>query len=227
MDSFVTTVIFILPGVLMYFWIQAFGINPAIKHSVPEVAAIAALMWLPVSITTILIYNLIGLIYGAQSIWTLTELQSHTNSLKFLAWFLFISIPVSFLVSFAYARIIYPFQRVITNYSRKKLGLADLASMPTVWEEFFVKVDKNNATLSVRVFKLDKSDEKTLVGVVKNASRPFETERALVLEKCSELKESDDYFEFETTRSYVDIKTGVIVQEINPKKPTKNVDKFN
>ena len=60
LDSFIGTIVFLLPGFLMYFWIQSFGINPVVKHSATEMGAISALLWLPVSLLTIIIYNWIG-----------------------------------------------------------------------------------------------------------------------------------------------------------------------
>ncbi|MDF9841944.1 MULTISPECIES: hypothetical protein [unclassified Paenibacillus] len=228
MDNFVSTAVFILPGILMYFWIQAFGINPVVKHSVPELAAITALMWLPVSIATIFIYNLVGDIYGQKSIWTLTELKMQADNLKFLGWFLMISIPVSFAVSLFYTKILYPIQRLLVNSSRKKLGVAPLTTLQTVWEEFFIKVDekRNKGVLAVRVYKLDKPGEESLVGVVDRASRPYETERALVLDKCADLKASDKHYVYEVIRTYVDIKSGIVIQEIDPNKPTQNKEDF-
>lgn len=226
----------------MYFWIQSLGLNPVVKHSVPELAAIAALMWLPVSIVTIAIYNWMGGIYSSKPIWTLTELKDQSDNIMFLAWFLLISVPVSFLISFLYARMVFPFQIKLVNKSRKKLGLANYGAMTSVWEEFFVKLDKTKKDDSqvVRVYKLENPKveldpngkkiiqrEPGIVGIIKNASRPFETERALVLERCDELKRSDEYYVFEVTKTYVDLKSGIIVEEIDNNKPTKNKEKFN
>lgn len=58
MDSLLGTIVFILPGFLAYFWLQSFGITPVTKHSSGELTAISALLWLPVSFVTLLIYNL-------------------------------------------------------------------------------------------------------------------------------------------------------------------------
>ncbi|MDT2304164.1 hypothetical protein P7H21_09595 [Paenibacillus larvae] len=78
----------------------------------------------------------------------------------------------------------------------------------------------------MKMFKIDKP-ENTLLGVVKNASRPFETERALILERSEELLESDLTYQYEVIRSYVDIKNGMVVQELDLQKPTKQIEEFN
>ncbi|AQZ47419.1 hypothetical protein B5S25_13365 [Paenibacillus larvae subsp. pulvifaciens] len=59
MENFISTLVFILPGFLMYFWIQSFGINPVMKHNPGEMGAISALLWFPVSLLTVLTYNLL------------------------------------------------------------------------------------------------------------------------------------------------------------------------
>ncbi|AQR79078.1 hypothetical protein ABNB59_16055 [Paenibacillus larvae] len=228
MENFISTLVFILPGFLMYFWIQSFGINPVIKHNPGEMGAISALLWFPVSILTVLIYNLVGMVYRTPIILTLYDVKTNAGNIEFLAWFAVISIPVSFSLSYIYVRWLYPLQRKVVNSTRKSIGIASFSEMPAVWDEFFLKVNetKNEGALPVKMFKIDKP-ENTLLGVVKNASRPFETERALILERSEELLESDLTYQYEVIRSYVDIKNGMVVQELDLQKPTKQIEEFN
>ncbi|WP_269082435.1 hypothetical protein [Aneurinibacillus tyrosinisolvens] len=44
MDAFISTVVFIVSGFLAYFWLQSLGVNPVVKHTVPEFTAISALL---------------------------------------------------------------------------------------------------------------------------------------------------------------------------------------
>jgi len=88
MDNFLGTVVFLLPGFLAYFWLQAFGINPVAKHSTTEFTAVAGLLWLPVSFGTLLLYNLAiwlsSFISQAKPIWTLLTLKDASNNFIFL-----------------------------------------------------------------------------------------------------------------------------------------------
>jgi hypothetical protein len=224
MDNFISTLVFVLPGIMMYFWVQSFGINPVVKHSPMEMGAIAALLWLPVSLTTILVYNSIGSIYGATAIWTLDELKKQTGSISFLAWFTFLSLPISFILSISYTKIIYPIQIFCVNTIRKLLKYAPLSDASTVWESFFVQVNnkRNKGNLPVRIYKMDKPNETCLVGLISNASRPFETERALILERDAELLASHNSYEYETVRTYVDLKSGIAVAELDLSKPKRD-----
>jgi hypothetical protein len=225
MDNFISTLVFILPGILMYFWIQAFGINPVVKHSPTEMGAVAALLWLPVSITTIIIYNLIGNLYDSQSIWTIDELKDKAGNLSFLAWFIFLSLPISFILSVIYVKLIYPVQRRSINAIRKIAGFAELSDTSTVWEKFFIQVDtkRNNGALPLRIYKIDKPEETCLIGVMSHASRPFETERAIVLERQEELAASYRSHRFAERRTYVDLKSGIAIAELDLSQP-KNTE---
>jgi hypothetical protein len=53
MEAFLSTFVFLLPGIIAYFWIQVFGLNHSIKHTAPELSGITALLWLPGSFTTL------------------------------------------------------------------------------------------------------------------------------------------------------------------------------
>ncbi|WP_159886029.1 hypothetical protein [Paenibacillus puerhi] len=226
MENFISTIVFLLPGLMMYFWVQSFGINPVVKHSPTEMGALAALLWLPVSLAVLMAYNGIGFVYGAKQIWTLVALKEASGSLQFLTWFSFLSLPISYCMSYVYAKFVYPYQRKRVNGIRTNLGLAPLSEAATVWEEFFINIDKERTegAIPVKIYKMDKPLEPAVVGLVGRASRPFETERALVLVRCHELKESHDYYEYQVDRKYVDIKSGLVVEELNLQKPTKNND---
>jgi hypothetical protein len=107
MDSFVGTMIFVIPGFLMYFWVQAFGVNPVMKHTPIEFTTVSALLWIPVSVTTLLFHNSLyfvlkwsGKIY---QVWTIDELVGAAQKPEFLLWFLLLSVPVSCIFSAVWA----------------------------------------------------------------------------------------------------------------------------
>ncbi|MGN9865410.1 hypothetical protein [Bacillus swezeyi] len=68
MENFVAILIFTLPGILSYFWIQLFGLHPASKHINFEIAAISAILWFPVGMIVLGIYQLIVVIVNANPV---------------------------------------------------------------------------------------------------------------------------------------------------------------
>lgn len=52
MEQLISVLVFSLPGLLAYFWIQILGINPAVKHNAGELVGLSALLWIPVSLIT-------------------------------------------------------------------------------------------------------------------------------------------------------------------------------
>lgn len=225
MENFISTIVFLLPGFLMYFWVQSFGVNPVVKHSATEMGAISALLWLPVSLITLWLYNVIGSIYGVVEVWTLTSVKANSGRLEFLGWFIALSIPVSFAMSFVYIRFLYPLQKRIINLVRKSSGMAILSDTPSVWEEFFIRIDKrrDRGIIPVKIYKLDKPEAYS-AGVIEKASRPFEPERSLVLTKCEELTVSYEEHKFQGVRKYIDTKSGLVVEELDLTKPTNTAN---
>ncbi|MEK4610162.1 hypothetical protein MHI31_08830 [Bacillus sp. FSL K6-0067] len=59
MEQFISIIIFSLPGLLAYFWLQLFGLNPTIKHTPTEMVGLSALLWVPITGLTIISYNVV------------------------------------------------------------------------------------------------------------------------------------------------------------------------
>ena len=74
----------------------------------------------------------------------------------------------------------------------------------------------------MKLYKLDQPEGNCLIGIISSASRPFESERAIVLERSSELEASYNSFKYEVASSYVDLKSGIVVAELDLSKPTTN-----
>lgn len=214
MDNFLGTVVFLLPGVLAYFWLQAFGINPVVKHTPGEFTAIAALLWFPVSFGTLLLYNRAiythYFIYGIKQIWTMQDLRDASGSLIFLAVFLGLSLVVSFFVSVILAKWGYKCLSAIINIIRKWKGVAAFSKGTSVWETVFL----NNDDQYVEFGRLD-IPEKAIVGRITKASRPFEPERNLCLDKMDSVKKALTQYEIPITDVFIDTKTGMYIKIFN------------
>lgn len=94
MADFLSTFIFILPGIMAYFWLQVFGLTPSVKHTAPEISGIAALLWLPVSFTTLLVLNTWGYLirldhFTVQQVWTVEALSKATTDIRYLVLFFY------------------------------------------------------------------------------------------------------------------------------------------
>ncbi|URJ45181.1 hypothetical protein MF628_004966 [Paenibacillus polymyxa] len=176
MENFIGSIVFILPGFLMYFWIQSFGVNPVVKHTPGEFTAVAALLWLPTSFLTLCIYNGITGIVGAETIWSLNALKNHANSIFFLVIFLALGVMVSFVMSAVWTKWIHTKQMKVINRVRKWRGLAGFSDNASVWDEVFIK----NDSLVVEIGKMNKEGE-SIIGCINKASRTFEPERYLSL----------------------------------------------
>lgn len=241
MNDFISIIVFSIPGLLVYFWLQSFGLNPTVKHTTTEVAAISVLFWIPtvlLAVTTYdIAYALVDLIIsaigwdwsglGLKSIKNLKDIEDHATNLLFILYFFVLSLVFSFIVARVWSQII--FERVLksVNDVRIKRKLAKLEDTTSVWDAFFTKLDeKKEETLVVEVYKVDKPGEEKIVGSVTKMSRPYEADKALVLENVVNNSESHKYFEYEVKRSYIDVKSGLVVSELNTTKPTKHVDDF-
>lgn len=211
MDSFLGAIVFLLPGVLAYFWLQAFGINPVVKHSPTEFTAVAGLLWLPVSFGTLLLYNLAiwlsSYISQAEPIWTLLTLKDASNNFIFLFIFLLLSVLVSFVYSYIWALWGFKLQQDLTNWVRKKRGLAGFSDTTSVWDEVFGK----HEVQIVEIGKIDKPESK-MIGEIKKAPRPFEPERNLFLSKVERLTKLADDYVLPVDAVFVDTKTGTYVK---------------
>lgn len=249
MDHFISIIIFSIPGLLAYFWIQSFGLNPTVKHSVTELVAIAALFWAPTVFATIVVFDFLYYItdfvikiigwnwsgLGLNLITTVSDIQNEANHLLFILYFIISSVIFSYYVAKVWS---INFEKVLRtiNKVRRNKGIPILSDSSTTWDSFFLKsfevdeegIQKRDRSgnvleklIPVKIYKLDNPKEK-IYGIVQNSSRPFETERALVLIRSDELKSSDTSYEYETSRSYIDLKTGYVVAELNLEKPTKD-----
>ncbi|ETT55409.1 hypothetical protein C162_03097 [Paenibacillus sp. FSL R7-269] len=215
MDNLLGTIVFILPGFLMYFWLQSFGINPVVKHTPGEFTAIAALLWLPASFTTLLLYNsvilLSKLIGNADVIWSIQKLKDKSGSLTFLLVFLALSTLVSFVLSLFWAKWLYPIQMKLVNKIRNWRGAASFSKNPSVWDEVFT----NNDSQVVEIGRIDKNGM-TIIGCVNKASRTFEPERHISIDDVDFFTKLVEDHKISVTQIFYDTKSGTYVKIFNP-----------
>ncbi len=215
MDNLLGTIVFILPGFLMYFWLQSFGINPVVKHSPGEFGAIAALLWLPASFSTLLLYN--GIIYLSKMmshtdiVWSIQALKDKSGSFTFLLVFLLLSSAVSFVLSVIWAKWLYPIQLKVINRVRNWRGTASLSKSPSVWDEVFT----NNDAQVVEIGRMDKAGI-SMIGCINKASRTFEPERHLNLNDVDFFTELVGRHKISVSQIFYDTKSGTYVKIFDP-----------
>lgn len=220
MDNLISAIVFALPGFFAYFWLQSFGINPVVKHTVPEFTAISALLWIPVSTISLLFYNafscFISPLYPLHPIWSMTALREYSGTFKFIIPFFVISVFASYIFSALWSKYGFPIQQDMINKIRKWRKLADLADNTSVWDEMFLLFEegKNKKEMALVIHKLDKPEE-FIAGGLDRMSRPFELDRALILKKTDEWTNAYKHYDYPTKRVYVDIKAGVVIKELD------------
>ncbi len=242
LEGFLSTFVFILPGIMAYFWLQVFGLNPTIKHTAPELSGISALLWLPVSFSTLLLLNLWSNInkidyFIVDNVKTITDLNKATSDIRYIALFLLVSLVVSYYICWFWCLWGNEFLRSRINNVRKSRGIALLSSSASVWEEFFIKINNDNAKEEKEcenvqskkavliVYKIDKPEE-FVAGSMTKASRPFELDKSLVLEDTQEWVDSiNNDYDYDVKRVYVDIKSGMVVKELNYENPKDKLNK--
>ncbi|GGJ72783.1 hypothetical protein GGR02_002474 [Anoxybacillus voinovskiensis] len=220
MDSFLGTLIFILPGLMLYFWLQYFGVNPVVKHNPAEFTAVSALLWFPVSLTALITFNVCVkfsfLFSDLKPIWNITDLKKASGDFLFLAFFLGSSLIISFLFGVIWAKWFHHsvFMRLI-NSVRKWRGIAPLSKSPSVWDEVFL----NNDAQVIEIGKIDKDEPNfRFIGEIKKVSRTFEPERNILLNDIEYFTGLVQKNNIPVLNIFVDTKTGMYVKIFDPQK---------
>lgn len=205
MESFIGSIVFILPGFFMYFWIQFMGVNPVMKHSTIEFGALSVVAWFPVSAITL------GIMAShRQFINNLDELSKQSSNIGFLTEFVLISIVISFVLSAVYALYLYPKLLWLVNKVRLMNEKATLDKNSSLWEELFL----NNNTKVYGIQKIG-SDSIELIGNVIKTSRPFENKRGFNfsnIEYCTSIVFKHNV---PIDSTFVDIDSGIYVHIYN------------
>ncbi|MBG9537717.1 hypothetical protein ABE42_32050 [Bacillus thuringiensis] len=221
MEQFISIIVFSLPGLLAYFWLQLFGLNPTVKHTPTEMIGLVALLWVPITGLTLVTYNLIVFIFSLPKIYitNLNEISALSMNLSFLLYYVVLSVFYSFVIAYAWGRYFHTGVLKVVNKVRVQRKVSVLAEETSVWDSFFISLEKEEEqALIVEMYKIDKPDER-IYGAVIRMSRPYETERSLVLDQTEQWKKSHEYYQYPVIRSYVDVKSGMIVNELDHLNP--------
>lgn len=233
MGEFISTIIFTLPGLICYYWLQLFGITPNQKHNPFEMVGISALLWMPVSVLSIVAYNFLVLMYNLFLDWMeskvnislielrneyisdLTSLNDHLTSFPFVITFLLFSLISSYWIARVYTKLFYKLILKNVNKIREKRDLNKLSNSQTVWEEIFITKGSN----VVEISKIDGSEK--LVGGIEKVSRPLEPERNLTLTDTHYFTELINKYDLKPEKYYIDVRTGIKIGIYN-KEEIKN-----
>ncbi|ARX69790.1 hypothetical protein [Bacillus thuringiensis] len=227
MEQFISIIVFSLPGILAYFWLQLFGLNPTVKHTPTEMLGLVALLWVPITGLTIITYNLIvyRLSLPVMYLTSVQEISDLSMNLLFLMFYVLLSVFYSFVIAYAWGRYFNKIVLKLVNKVRVQRKVSVLSEETSVWDSFFFSLDQSEEQpLIVEMYKIDKPEVKTY-GAVIRMSRPFETERSLVLDQSEQWKKAHEYYQYPVKRSYVDVKSGMIVNELdhlNPRIPVNH-----
>ncbi|WP_226639751.1 hypothetical protein [Priestia flexa] len=218
MDSFIATVVFTLPGLLCYYWLQWFGFVPSQKHNPFEMLGISALLWLPVSTMTLTFYNsfvfyskkffnVIGLREEFKYVLSLVNLQDSFTNLKFIIIFSSLSLFFSYVFSRLWVEILFPvFLKHINKIRKERIKTSQLSNKPTVWEEIFIHPEPK----VVKIVKIDKSEE-YMIGALRKASRPLEPERNITLDDVDYFTKLIEKYNPSIKHVFIDIKAGIAI----------------
>ncbi|MGE1126345.1 hypothetical protein [Bacillus wiedmannii] len=215
MDSFLSLLIFTFPGLIAYFWIQLFGITPTVRYQGTEMLAISAILWIPVNMVVLSIYN-VG-IYLVKtnlyeklnlfSIYNMKSLNELSSNFYFLLYYVIASTVVSYLLAKIVSGKIYDKMLARINEIRARNKKAPMSRESSVWDVTF----SHNKPQVVKVMKIDNSTE-FLIGEIQNVSRTYELEKNIVLKNTEIWTEVFEGYDIALEKIFLDVKTGIKIE---------------
>lgn len=225
MKEVIALIIFTVPGLLTYFWINLFGITPTTKRDNSEVVAISILLWIPIVCVVLIIYNLLALV----SRWTIIHPSfdiplfkkgwMYVDNLESLiklsgsVWFILFYILITIVVSFYLARFIskFAYKKMLEqiNKVREKNDIAPLSMHTTVWDSIFL----NNKGQIIELKK--QGDTKSISGCLIKVPRAHESGKSIVLEATDHWTNIMEHYDVQIDQTYVDIDNGVVINIYN------------
>ncbi|MER2107446.1 MAG: hypothetical protein ABS949_10955 [Solibacillus sp.] len=237
MESAITLIIFTVPGLLTYFWINLFGITPAIKKNNSEMAAISILLWVPILGIVFTIYNLLALLSRYKLLqpeksvpilkkdWRYIDSLSDLVELSGSIWFLFFYILLTVITSYSLAKfasmtLYNKFLKHINNV-RSKNDIAPYDKHTTVWDSVFL----NNDGQIVEYKKYGESE--SIKGCLVKVPREHEPGKSIVLEAVDHWTNVIEYYTVQIDYTYVDIENGIVINIYNLEKALEAETLFN
>ncbi|KOS60890.1 hypothetical protein FJQ98_20530 [Lysinibacillus agricola] len=237
MKEVITLIIFTVPGLLTYFWINLFGITPTTKRENSEVVAISILLWIPIVSVVLTIYNSLALM----SRWTVIQPNfdfpllkkdwMYVDNLESLiklsgsVWFILFYISITIVVSFYLAKFISKnaYKKMLDkiNEVREKNNIAPLNVHTTVWDSTFL----NNEGQIIEFKKYGEST--SMIGLLIKVPRAHESGKSIVLEAVDHWTKIMEYYDVQIDQTYVDIDNGIVINIYNLNSALEAQDLFN
>lgn len=104
--------------------------------------------------------------------------------------------------------------RWLINKLRMKRGLAPYDPFKTIWENVYM----GNNMMVVEIYKLDNPYIR-IRGGLKKVSRPYEAEKAVLLDYVEEWAEDAKVHRYKVLHSYVDFKNGIVMDTLDWENP--------
>jgi len=237
MNELFTILTFTVPGFLAYFWINLFGFTPSTKRDNSEVVIFSALLWIPIVILIVIIYELFAFIthfdflYPDKNVpllrrdWEyIISIDDLKNKLKLIWFFLYYlgsSIIISYIGTKIFTSNFYKYFRKKVNKVRKKNGIAPLSEQSTVWNQMFL-------TKEGQLVEYKKIGEgNSYVGMLINVPRAHEQEKGIVLEAVDHWTKIMEYYDVQLDQTYVDATNGYVINVFNLEKALEAQRLFN
>lgn|SRR5690625_483567 len=211
MEAFLSLIIFTFPGLVAFFWIQLFGVTPTVKYQGTEMLALCAILWIPINIMVLGVYNAFSLIYNCISqqnelffIYDFETLNNLSSSFIFILYYVISSTLFSYLLARVITGQLYDHALDKINKIRKGNQRAPLSKYASVWDASFSK----DIPQVIKIMKIDK-EEPFDIGEIKNISRTYEEERNIVLIRTDIWRKIDALYDLDVEAEFFDIKAGI------------------
>ncbi|GAA5416212.1 hypothetical protein Pryu01_01244 [Paraliobacillus ryukyuensis] len=237
MQEIIALIIFTVPGLITYFWINLFGITPSSKKNNGEMAVISILLWIPIICIILAIYNILAFASRWEALhpsfdipilkkeWSyvdnLTDLMTLSGNIWFILFYTLLTVIVSFFLARFISKDLYKKLIDQVNKVRTNNKIASLGAHSTVWDSMFL----NNQGQVVELKR--EGQEKSIKGFLIRVPRAHETGHAIVLEAVEHWANVMDYYDVEIEQTYVDLDNGVIINVYNLNRALEAQKKFN
>ena len=235
MKQVISLILFTIPGLLTYFWINLFGVNSSAKRNNTEVTAISILLWIPILCVVLVIYNLLALashwkkIHPSFNVSVLKRDWRYIDSLEDLTvlsgsiWFILFYLLVTIIISFFLGKLIskYGYKKMIeqVNEIRINNNVAPLGLHSTVWDSMFLGND-------AQVIEY-KKDGESIIGQLIKVPRAHEEKKAMGLKAVEHWGKVMEYYDVEIELTYVDTESGIIINIYKKDKAIEAQNLFN
>lgn len=223
MEDIFSVIVFSIPGIMTYYFIQLLGLTLGTKDQSSEKLALSIIFWVPVTFITMLFYQLVALLSHIEFLHTSTDIpllkknwhlfnnlsdfQILMNSYWFIIYFFIISLLVSYVFANYVAILSLEKLKELVNNNRKKKKIPLLSSKPSVWEEVFT----GNDIQIVGIKSLGNGTE-TVYGEIKNISRSINEERDISLRNCFYWKSILETYNVSVVETFINTQTSTVVE---------------